>query len=128
MAKQPATPKGKSPQTWSDITYIRCELDNQLKKDLQEWLKTKHDWFGYVEQAVGAGLRFQVLEDKFHNCYEARLTLLAQSTGVNTLVLQGRSATMLQAVQSLFFKHLVVLEGSWEDLERDEQRKYEDWG
>jgi len=127
MAKQD-TPRSKSPQTWSDITYIRCELDNQLKKDLVDWLKGKHDWIGYIETAVGAGLRFQVLEDKFHSCFEARLTLISQSTGVNTLVLQGRSATCLQAIQALFFKHIVVLEMNWEDLDRNEQKKYEDWG
>lgn len=127
MPKKDA-PRSKSPQTWSEITYVRCELDNQLKKDLQEWLKSKHDWLGYVEQAVGAGLRFQVLEDKYHDCFEARLTLLANDVEHNTLVLQGRSSTMLQAIQSLFFKHLVVLEGNWEELDRPEQNRYQDWG
>jgi len=127
MSPKPANSKN-SPQTWSDIEYIRCELDGQLKKDLQEWLKGKHDWFAYIEQAVSAGLRFQVLEDKFHSCYEARLTSIAQSTDRNTFVLQGRSATMLQAIQSLFFKHFIVLEMDWESLERDESRRYEDWG
>lgn len=118
-----------NPKNWSDITYLRCELDKQLKADLTKWIQGKHDWFGYIESAVGEGLRFQVLEDAYHSCFEARLTAIAQSTDVNTLVLQGRGPTMLAAVQSLFFKHLVVLEQNWEELDRNaDKREISDWG
>jgi len=113
---------------WSDITYLRCELDKQLKADLQEWLKKKHDWLTYIEQSVGAGLRFQVLEDEFHKCFEARLTAMSNSVGVNTLVLQGRGPDMLSSIQALFFKHFVVLEQNWEELDRPDSSRYTEWG
>lgn len=125
MAKQPE----KTPQKWSEITYIKCELDKQLKTDLSKWITQKHDWFGYIEQAIGADLRFQVLHDAYHECFEARLTLISNSVGINTLVLQGRGPTMLAAVQALFFKHIVILEGDWENLDRDaDKRSISDWG
>lgn len=125
MAKPPV----KGPQNWSDITYLRVELDKQLKTDLAAWCKEKHDWIGLIESAVGAGLRFQVLEDKFHSCFEARLTLMSQSTGSNTLVLQGRGPTAMASIQSLFFKHLVMLEQNWEDLDRNaDKHEIADWG
>lgn len=125
MAKKTEQPA----QKWSDITYLRCELDKQLKSDLAAWLKEKHDWLALIETAVGAGLRFQVLEDAYHSCFEARLTAISQSVGVNTLVLQGRGPTALAAIQSLFFKHVVVLEGDWESLDRNaDKREISDWG
>lgn len=118
-----------TPQKWSEMTYLRVELDKQLKADLSKWTGQKHDWLGYIESAVGAGLRFQVLEDAYHSCFEARLTAISQSVGVNTLVLQGRGPTALAAIQSLFFKHLVMLEGDWESLDRDaDKREISDWG
>lgn len=120
--------KTREPQKWSDITYIRCELDKQLKADLAEWLKKKHDWLSYVEKEIGAGLRFAVHQDQYNNCIEARLTAMSQSVDVNTLVLQGRGPDMLAAIQALFFKHYVVLEGDWEELDRDNAGRYQDWG
>lgn len=123
MAKKPETPR-----QWSDITYLRCELDTKLKADLQTWLKSKHDWLGYIEKEVSNGLRFQVLEDKFHSCFEARLTHMSQSAGINTLVLQGRGPDALSSIQALFFKHYIVLEGQWEELDRPESARYTEWG
>lgn len=122
--------KNTQPQAkqWSEISYLRCELDTQLKKDLAAWAKQKHDWFAYIEREVVSELRFSVHQDKYNNCIEARLTLLSQSTGVNTLVLQGRGPTILAAIESLFFKHYVVLERSWEDLDRPKTERYSDWG
>lgn len=118
-----------NPKNWSDITYLRCELDKQLKADLANWLKQKHDWWAYVVTAVGEGLRFSVLDDPYHNCVEARLTALSNSTGINTLVLQGRGPDAMAAVQALFFKHFVVLEQNWENLDRDaDKREITDWG
>lgn len=120
--------KPKEPRNWSDITYMRCELDKQLKADLTEWTKKKHDWLSYIEKEVGAGLRFQLLQDTYNRCVEARLTAMSQSAGVNTLILQGRGPDALAAIQSLFFKHYVVLEGHWEDVDRDNAGRYADWG
>lgn len=118
-----------TPQKWSDMQYLRVELDKQLKADLSKWCQQKHDWLGYIETAVGAKLRFQVLEDAYHSCFEARLTAISQSVGVPTLVLQGRGPTALAAIQSLFFKHIVMLEGDWESLERNaDKREISDWG
>jgi len=125
MAREPRT---KDPRKWSDITYIRCELDNQLKADLSEWLKKKHDWLSYIEKEVGAGLRFGVHHDAYNNCCEARLTAMSQSVGINTLVLQGRGPDIMAAIQALFFKHYIVLEGVWEELDRDNQGRYSTWG
>ena len=118
----------EAPRQWSDITYLRCELDSKLKADLQNWIKSKHDWLGYIEKEVGAGYRFQVLEDKFHSCFEARLTLMSQDVHTNTLVLQGRGPDALSSIQSLFFKHYIVLEGHWEELDRPESARYTEWG
>lgn len=118
-----------TPQKWSDITYIRCELDSQLKADLTEWLKKKHDWLAYIEQAINDGLRFGTHEDEYNRCVEARLTALSKSVGVDTLVLQGRGPDMMAAIQALFFKHTIVLEGNWEELERNQsETRYQDWG
>lgn len=125
MAKKPEA----TPQKWSDITYLRVELDKQLKTDLSKWVTQKHDWIGYIETAVGAGLRFQVLNDEYHSCHEARLTAISNSVGVNTLVLQGRGPSVLSAIQALFFKHIVMLEGDWEELDRAaDKREIADWG
>jgi hypothetical protein len=118
----------EAPRQWSDINYLRCELDDKLKGDLQTWIKSKHDWLGYIEKEVGAGLRFQVLEDVFHKCYEARLTLMSNSVGINTQVLQGRGPDCLSAIQALFFKHYIVLDQHWEELDRPEKSRYETWG
>lgn len=127
MSKSPVT---KPQSQWSDITYIRCELDKNQKAELEKWLKSaKHDWFSYIEQALNDGLRFATHEDNYNRCVEARLTLLSQSIGVNTLVLQGRGPDMLAAIQALFYKHFVVLEKNWEDLDHDrENSRYSDWG
>ncbi len=124
MAKS-TTPPAKQ---WSEITYLRCELDKQLKSDLQTWIKQKHDWLAYIAREVDSELRFSIHQDKYNSCVEARLTLLAQSTGVNTLVLQGRGPDVMAAIQSLFFKHYVVLERNWEDLDRPKDGRYSDWG
>jgi hypothetical protein len=120
--------KVKDPSKWSEISYIRCELDKQLKADLAEWLKKKHDWLAYIEAEVGNGLRFGVHVDEYNRCVEARLTLLSQSIGINTQVLQGRGPDVMAAIQSLFFKHLIVLEKNWEELDRNADGRYADWG
>lgn len=120
----------KPSSQWSDITYIRCELDKQQKVELEKWLKSaKHDWFAYIESAINSNLRFACHEDNYNRCVEARLTLLSQSVGINTLVLQGRGPDMISAVQALFYKHLIVLDQNWEDLDHDrETSRYADWG
>lgn len=127
-SNMPEKTRTKTPEKWSDITYIRCELDKQLKADLTEWLKKKHDWLSYVDAAVQDGLRFGTHLDAYNRCFEARLTAMSQSVGINTLVLQGRGPDMLAAIQALFFKHLIVLEKNWEDLERDNAGRFADWG
>lgn len=121
--------RSKDPSKWSDITYLRVELDKQLKADLVEWLKKKHDWMSYIDTAVQNGLRFGAHEDAYNHCFEARLTALSQSVGINTLVLQGRGPDLLAAIQALFFKHLIVLEQNWEELDRNpSETRYQDWG
>lgn len=130
MKGRMAKSNGKNPQQWSEITYLRVELDKKLKSDLEKWLKAQsHDWLAYIEKEIGAGLRFGVHDDTYNRCVEARLTALSQSAGVNTLVLQGRGPDMLSAIQALFFKHYVVLEGDWTELDRDaDNSRYADWG
>ena len=120
--------KTKDPSKWSDITYIRCELDDALRKDLLIWLKKDHNWLAYIEAEADSGLRFGCHQDGRNNCMEARLTLLSNSIGVSTLVLQGRGPDLLKAIQALFFKHYVVLERNWENLDRPPEFKYETWG
>jgi len=127
MAKR-EEPRTKDPQKWSDIEYLKCELDGALTEDLKSWLKSEHDWLSYIDKEVANGYRFGCHEDKYNRCFEARLTLLSQSVGINTLVLQGRGPDTLSAVQSLFFKHYIVLEGDWENLDRDGNRRYSSWG
>lgn len=124
MAKEPS----KDTSKWSEISYIRCELDDTLKTNLKEWLKQEHDFLGYIEKEIDSGLRFGCHEDKYNGCYEARLTALSQSIGINTLVLQGRGPDMLSAIQALFFKHYIVLNGQWEDLDRDRTGRFSTWG
>lgn len=118
----------KDPSKWSEITYIRCDLDDALKVNLKDWLKGKHDWFGYIEKEVDSGLRFGAHHDSYNSCFEARLTALAKSVGVNTLVLQGRGPDLMSAMQALFFKHYVVLECQWEDLDRENSGRFSTWG
>jgi len=114
--------------SWSNIQYIRCELDTKLKGNLKKWLDQTHDWLGYIEAAAIDGLRFGAHEDAYNKCIEARLTLLSQSTGVDTLVLQGRGPDLLTAIQALFYKHLIVLEKDWENLDRAPEYKFTEWG
>jgi len=115
-------------KSFSEIHYIRCDLDTALKAELSTWVKDKkHDWFAYIEQAILDGLRFGCHTDAYNSCIEARLTLLSQSVGVDTLVLQGRGPDMLKAIQSLFYKHHIVLEKDWTSLDRFEAIKSGDW-
>lgn len=120
--------KTQEPRKWSDITYIRCELDTKLKKDLENWLKKDHDWLAMIEQEVDGGLRFGAHNDEYNNCVEARLTLLSNSIDQNTLVLQGRGPDLAKAIQALFFKHYIVLDRHWENLDRPPEFKYDSWG
>jgi len=120
--------KATEGKTFSPIDYIRCDLDTTLKGELANWVKAqKHDWFGYIEQAIADGLRFGVHTDVYNNCVEARLTLLSNSIGVDTLVLQGRGPDVLKAIQSLFYKHYIVLEKDWEHLDRFGPKGAGDW-
>jgi hypothetical protein len=120
--------KTQEAKTYSAMTYIRCDLDATLKAELASWVKSKkHDWFGYIEQSILDGLRFGTHVDSFNHCIEARLTLLSNSVGVDTLVLQGRGPDMQMAIQSLFYKHFVVLEKDWEHLDRLEPKGSGDW-
>lgn len=127
MAKR-EEPRTKDPSKWSDIEYLRCDLDDALKANLQSWLKDKHDWLGYIEKEVANGYRFGCMEDKYNQCFEARLTLISQSTGISTLVLQGRGPDLMSSIQSLFFKHYIVLDGQWENLDRNGNGRYASWG
>jgi hypothetical protein len=121
--------KSVEPRKWSEIEYIRCELDAKLRGDLAEWLKkNKHDWFAYIENAVADGLRFGAHNDEYNKCVEARLTLLSNSVQVNTLVLQGRGPDLMTAIQALFFKHHIVLEKDWTSLDRAPEFRFESWG
>jgi hypothetical protein len=116
------------PRKYSETEYIRCELDKQLKKDLEAWLKQKHDFWAFIDKEVQNGLRFACHVDAFNKCVEARLTALSNSADINTLVLQGRGPSLDAAIQALFFKHYVVLEGDWSHLDRDNAGKFSDWG
>jgi len=120
--------KATEPKQFSPIQYIRAELDTPLKAELAKWAgEKKHDWFSYIEQAIDDGLRFGVHHDAYNNCTEARLTLLSNSIGIDTMVLQGRGPDVLKAIQSLFFKHFILLEKNWEDLDRFEPKTAGDW-
>lgn len=121
-------PKSSEPKSFAPIQYIRCDLDTPLKAELSKWAsEKKHNWWDYIEQAIDDGLRFGLHHDAYNQCIEARLTLISQSAGVDTLVLQGRGPDVLKAVQSLFFKHFIVLEKNWEDLDRFQPKMAGDW-
>ena len=123
-----ATKTSYQPRKYSETEYIKCDLDKQLKSDLVEWLKKKHDFWAYIDKEIDSHLRFAAHYDEFNKCYQARLTALSQSADVNTLVLQGRGPDLLAALQALFFKHHVVLGGDWTHLDRDVNTKYSEWG
>lgn len=123
-----ATKSSAQIRKYSETEYIRCELDKQLKKDLTDWLKGKPDFWSFIDKEVQNGLRFACHRDDYNKCVEARLTALSNSADINTLVLQGRGPDLDAAIQALFFKHYVVLEGDWTHVDRNSDGRFADWG
>lgn len=113
----------------SDVVYLSCDLDKQLKKDLTAWVAQPMDYLDMIEKCADSGLKFGASFDHYNECFQASLTQPAnEESGDITRVLIGRGGNMTQAIQALFFKYIVMLETHLDDMDRQNPRGVSDWG
>ncbi len=124
-------PRQAKPQNGGNsAVFLNCDLDKQLKKDLVAWVaqEVAQDFIGMMERAIDSGLKFGAGYDAYNECWQASFSKPVTATGkTTTYILIGRGGNLTQAMQALFFKHYVMLDGSWEDLDRKNARRETDW-
>lgn len=114
----------------SDAVFLNCDLDKQLKKDLVVWCgqEANQDVFNLFEKIVDAGIKIGLGYDAYNECFQCSLSKPVQEGSKSrTYILVGRGGNLVQAVQACLFKHFVMLDGTWEDLDRKNARKETDW-
>lgn len=103
-------------QTWKG--FIRCDLDTRLRAEFDEWEKTAN-----LQDAVGTFLEGTAEGFKFSIAYDfAGGVFLASLAGNNPehpptfgWTLTARASTWERAIQALYYKHIVIMEGDWRD-------------
>lgn len=110
--------------------FLNCDLDKQLKKDLISWVSQEaaQDLVGLIERCIDSGLKFGASIDAYNECWQASLSKsVVEGQKSTTFILIGRGGNLTQAIQAVLFKHFVMLDGTWENLERKNARKETDW-
>ncbi len=123
-------PRERSRNNSSDAFFLNCDLDKQLKKDLVAWCAQQEnlDVFNLFEKIVDSGIKIGMSYDAFNECMQCSLSKpITEGGKTKTYILVGRGGSLVQAIQAVLFKHFIMLEGTWEDLDRKNTRKETDW-
>jgi len=124
-----STRKNPKEATNRHVTFLQVDLTKAHKAELVKWSEANPDLWNMIEKAVDSGLKFSMSWDDYNQCNQAALTKLpTPGKGVETMVLIGRGASLLQATQALFFKYHIILQTNLEDGELKNQRGITDWG
>lgn len=119
---------GKPVKSRSSVQYLNVDLTKAYRADLLKWLEGAPDLWDCIEKVTDSGLRFGASYDAYNECMQATLTQMSDDTpGSQTVVLVGRGGNLKQAIEALFFKYFVVLDGEMVDLDRKNGRGETDW-
>lgn len=110
--------KGKNSKEGSRADFSRYKFINlQLSLSEQSGLRalefSEELGLQQIFDLVQEDIKFSLSENKDNHCFVASLTDRVQASDGNFYILTGRGSTPANAVASVLYKHIYVLQGDW---------------
>lgn len=112
----PAKPKQSTRNSW-EVDFVNVSLSKEQKLEVAKWDVKGEVTFDTITRLVDDGYKLSISADKAHDCVGAYLTEGASATGARKRCLSARGPDFFGALRSLIFKHSIILEGEWGDVE-----------
>lgn len=109
--------RGKEKRPSWEVDFISVELSKEQKELLRKWDSSGELTVDAVTRLVSDGYKLSVWGDKAHDCCGATLTSPKGESGDRQKCLSARGPDFLGAIKALAYKHLIVLDGQWGNLD-----------
>jgi len=110
--------KSKQPlrNSW-EVDFVNVSLSKEQKAEVAKWALKGEVSFDTITRMVDDGFKLSFSADKAHDCVGAYLTEGPSASGARKRCLSARGPDFFGALRSLIFKHSIILEGEWGDVE-----------
>ena len=102
-----------------EVDFVNVELGKEQKEMLRKWDVKYERTFDQIARLVADGFKLSVWGDKAHDCCGATLTSPKSTDGTRQKCLSARAPDFINALKALVFKHEIVLEGDWANLDNN---------
>jgi hypothetical protein len=100
-----------------EVDFVNVSLSKEQKLEVAKWDVKGEVTFDIITKLVDDGFKLSISADKAHDCVGAYLTEGPNSSGNRKRCLSARGPDFFGALRSLVFKHSIILEGDWGDIE-----------
>lgn len=100
-----------------EVDFVNVNLSKVQKEELFKWDVKGEVTFDAISRLVDDNYKLSISSDKAHDCVGAYLTSPAGPNGGRKQCLGARGPDFFGALRALAFKHLIVLEGDWGELD-----------
>lgn len=100
-----------------ETDFVNVSLSKPQKEQLQKWDIKGEVTFDTITRLVADGYKLSISADKSHDCVGAYFTEPNNVSGARRRCLSARGPDFFGALRSLAFKHCIVLEGDWGEVD-----------
>lgn len=118
--------KSSARPSW-EADFVSCELSKETKEQLKKWDVKGELTFDLVSKLVDDGYKLSISADKSHDCVGAYLTSPSSVDGSRKRILSARGPDLFGALRAIAFKHAIVLEGEWGNVD-NKYDPQDSWG
>jgi hypothetical protein len=105
--------------------YIDCILSKEQKDDWKSRVYSDTEILDAFERLEDSGYRLGCSWDEYNECYSATLSPTDSNDPNAGYILTGRGRDARGAASQLLYKHLIVLDGDWQDVPNHSRKDWE---
>lgn len=117
---------GRARQDW-EVDFLFVEMDKGQREQLQRWDLGGELSFQEISNHVLAGCKFSLVSDTRNDCCIASLTGPKVAGGGRQVCISGRGPGVEEAIRSLAYKIIYILDGEMENAREISQAR-DSWG
>lgn len=102
-----------------EVDFVNVNLSKDQKEQLFKWDVKGEATFDVISRLIDDQFKLSISSDKAHDCVGAFLTTPNPSDGSRKRCLGARGPDFFGALRALAFKHSIVLEGDWGELDNN---------
>lgn len=120
MASKSQNPKQRD-EAWykslpgaKNVQFVQYELSDDERKDMKRWIDENIEEFpSLTDKLLDSGFSISCKPDVAHQCIAAFLVPVGEENPYRGWILSGRASGGLKALMGVYYRHLVLFEGTW---------------